>query len=79
LTQEPWGHNIQLRKVLTVAIPSKLVLPSNIAPDGTGVKMLTPKGVSILFFGVLGGDGRAGLAPQPPEIALESLGLRELY
>jgi hypothetical protein len=33
LTGEPLGNKIQLQKFLTVAIPSKLILPSNITPD----------------------------------------------
>jgi hypothetical protein len=33
LTGEPLGNKIQLPKFLTVAIPSKMILPSNITPD----------------------------------------------
>jgi hypothetical protein len=36
LTGEPLGNKIQLPKFLTVAIPSKLILPSNITPGRTG-------------------------------------------
>jgi hypothetical protein len=36
LTGEPLGNKIQLPKFLAVAIPSKLILPSNITPDRTG-------------------------------------------
>jgi len=32
LTWKPMGNNIQLPKFLTVAIPSKMILPSNITP-----------------------------------------------
>jgi predicted 2-oxoglutarate/Fe(II)-dependent dioxygenase YbiX len=36
LTGELLGNKIQLPKFLAVAIPSKLILPSNITPDRTG-------------------------------------------
>jgi hypothetical protein len=36
LTGGPLGNKIQLPKFLTVAIPSKLILPSNITPVETG-------------------------------------------
>ena len=46
LTGEPLGNKIQLPKFLTVAIPSKLILPSNITLVNQGAKC-SSFGVSI--------------------------------
>jgi hypothetical protein len=50
LTGEPLGNKIQLPKFLTVAIPSKLILPSNITPGkNRGKEMLILRGEHFHF------------------------------
>jgi hypothetical protein len=50
LTGGPIGNKIQLPKFLAVAIPSKLILPSNITPGRTGAEMLILRGGHFFFW-----------------------------
>jgi hypothetical protein len=47
----PGGNYHPITKFLTVAMPSKMILPSNITPDRTGGIECSPFGVSISIFG----------------------------
>jgi hypothetical protein len=59
LTGGPIGNKIQLPKFLAVAIPSKLILPSNITPGRTGAEMLILRGGHFFFWP----RGASGMTP----------------